>query len=65
MKNIILASKRFIKKAVASFSTKKKKKKMLAKDLLVGGSTCFTKSKIFYQGFANYLSCMYKCFKLI
>ena len=64
MKNIILASKRFIKKAVASFSTKKKKK-MLAKDLLVGGSTCFTKSKIFYQGFANYLSCMYKCFKLI
>lgn len=29
MKNIILASKRFIKKAVASFSTKKKKK-MLA-----------------------------------
>ena len=49
MKNIILASKRFIKKAVASFSTKKKKKKMLAKDLLVGGSTCFTKSKYFIK----------------
>ena len=48
MKNIILASKRFIKKAVASFSTKKKKK-MLAKDLLVGGSTCFTKSKYFIK----------------